>query len=101
MANRFRPYLSKLVSYHQSTFVPGRNIWYNYCIAVELIHCLGRKNRRKRFSGLKVDMAKAYDCIEWCFLLEVLQRFGFSPKAIALVKAYITTISISIKINGD
>jgi len=64
IANRLRPYLSNLISYHQSTFVLGIIISDNYCIATELIHSLGSKTRKKRFFGVKMDMASAYDQVE-------------------------------------
>lgn len=36
--------------------------------------------------GLKLDMAKAYDQMEWIFLLEILYGFGFNDKIFNLLK---------------
>lgn len=46
-------------------------------------------------------MSKAYDRVEWPFLLDVLERYGFSPRFLSLIKACITSTSISVNINGD
>ena len=40
----------------------------NFVVAQELIHSMGRKNRRTIFFALKVDMSKAYDKVEWLFI---------------------------------
>lgn len=45
-------------------------------------------------------MEKDYDRIEWDFLWATLAAFGFPAQWIQWVKACVTTISYSVKING-
>lgn len=49
---------------------------------------------------LKVDLIKAYDSIEWCFLQTVLQELGFPDLFVPWIIACISTVSYSILING-
>lgn len=49
----------------------------------------------------KVDMAKAYDKLEWRFLLKAMEKFGFSPQAIDLVYRNICNIWYNFRINGE
>ena len=37
----------------------------------------GKKTYTKGVVGLKLDMAKAYNQVEWCFLEKVPQKMGF------------------------
>lgn len=71
-------------------------------IAHELMHSL--KNRRYGKTGwvaLKLDMAKAFDRIEWAYLEAVLRMFGFDEQWIRWVMACVTTVSFATIINGE
>ena len=64
LVSRIRPFLDRPVSPVQFAFVPRRRGLDNILIAQELIHSLDNKNGRVGFMAIKVDLAKAYDCIE-------------------------------------
>ena len=49
---------------------------------------------------LKLDMAKAYDRLEWSFLFHVLRRFGFSDQWIAFIQKMFTNCHFSVIFNG-
>jgi hypothetical protein len=51
--------------------------------------------------GIKLDMAKAYDCIEWCFLEETLTTMGFPIRLIQTSMGCVSTVSFSILVNGN
>ena len=50
--------------------------------------------------AVKIDMSKAYDKVEWCFLKKVMERMGFNDKWISLIMNCITTETYSVLING-
>ncbi|KAL0446132.1 UNVERIFIED_CONTAM: hypothetical protein Slati_1741100 [Sesamum latifolium] len=65
------------VSISQSAFVPGRLIMDNVLLAYELNHFLKLKTwGKKGHVSLKLDVSKAYDRVEWCFLESVLEAFS-------------------------
>lgn len=49
---------------------------------------------------IKIDMAKAYDRLEWDFLFNVLNRFGFNDQFIRLIRKMVHNNWFSILING-
>ncbi|XP_071923243.1 uncharacterized protein [Coffea arabica] len=69
--------LPKIISPQQSGFVKGRQISDNFLLAQEIVTDIGKPSRGGN-AVLKLDMMKAYDRVSWCFLLQVLRRFGFS-----------------------
>ncbi|KAL0359737.1 UNVERIFIED_CONTAM: hypothetical protein Sangu_0823100 [Sesamum angustifolium] len=84
IANRLKPWLDEIISLAQSAFVPGRLISDNVLLAFELNHFLNTHSKgRKQFLNLKLDISKAYDRVEWCFLERVLA----SGQAINLQKS--------------
>ncbi|GJS31679.1 RNA-directed DNA polymerase, eukaryota, reverse transcriptase zinc-binding domain protein [Tanacetum coccineum] len=58
--------LDKLVSMNQSAFVPGRLVQDNLLITQELLKEYNRKIGPQR-CALKIDIAKAYDTVNWDF----------------------------------
>lgn len=81
---RLASLLPAIISQEQSAFVKGRHITENIALAQELTYELARKTRGHNII-LKLDMAKAYDRLEWDFLFAILEKFGFCKNFIDLV----------------
>ncbi|PNY08539.1 ribonuclease H [Trifolium pratense] len=101
IANRLKTILPNLISHNQSAFVPGRLITDNTLVANEIFHYLNQTNRQNGYVGIKTDMAKAYDRVEWGFLQATLESMNFPPKIINTIMQCVTTVSFSILINGS
>ncbi|XP_073122746.1 uncharacterized protein [Henckelia pumila] len=97
--SRLRSVVGRLVSQSQSGFMPGRMIADNILLAHELTHSINLPARGGNVI-LKLDMAKAYDRVQWSFLLDVLRRFGFSEKVVRMVRACISFCKFSVNVNG-
>lgn len=61
---RLKRVLKKIICPFQSAFIEGKFISENYIIAHEIMHSIKKTTKNKMF-GLKLDMSKAYDKMEW------------------------------------
>ena len=50
---------------------------------------------------LKLDLAKAFDRLEWSFVAQTLRRQGFHDHFIDLVCTCMTSTSFSVLVNGQ
>ena len=92
-------FLPIIISPHQSGFVRGRNIADNFLLAKELLMDLDRLVRGHNVI-LKLDMAKAYDRVEWDFIFKVLTKFGFCHRFISLIAQLLYNCWFSISFHG-
>jgi hypothetical protein len=99
ISNRMIPILDSLVSWNQSAFIPGRSISENVLLAHELVRNYHRKGGQPRCT-MKIDLMKAYDSINWEFILHSLACFGFPVKFVNWIRECITSPRFSIAING-
>ncbi|RVW19551.1 putative ribonuclease H protein [Vitis vinifera] len=83
----------------KNAFVEGRQILDVALIANEAIDSLLKGDE----AGVlcKLDLEKAYDHINWDFLLTVMQKMGFGGKWAGWIRWCISTASFSVLINGS
>ena len=78
LANKLKKVIGKVVSSTQNAFGEGRQILDAALIANEAIDSLLKRNESRVLC--KLDLEKAYDHINWNFLLIVMQKMGFEEK---------------------
>ena len=60
-----------------------------------------QKSKKLGFMVMKLDMSKAYDWVEWSYLVKIMEKLGFCEKWLSLVYECISTVSYSILVNGE
>ncbi|GJY84875.1 RNA-directed DNA polymerase, eukaryota [Tanacetum coccineum] len=99
LANRLSLVIDDLVSKEQPTFIKGRQILDGPFIFNEMISwCKIHKQQALR---LKIDFEKAYDCVRWDFLDDILACFHFGVKWRSWIKGCFSSCMGSILVNGS
>ncbi|RVW32106.1 LINE-1 retrotransposable element ORF2 protein [Vitis vinifera] len=98
LANMLKKVVGKVVSTTQNAFVMGRQILDAFLIANEVIDSW--QKRKEKGLICKLDIEKAYDSINWKFLLKVLQKMGFGAKWLGWMWSCLSSAKFSILVNG-
>jgi hypothetical protein len=85
----------------QKAFIEGRRISDNIIIAQEITHSFQLSSWNHQAFMLKIDLAKAFDRLEWSFILLALARKGLHGYFINLIHSCISTPSFSVISNGQ
>lgn len=101
LTNHIRLVLSHIISGNQSSFIQGRNTNDNSIILQEAIHSMQPMSAKKKFMIIKLDLAKAYDRMEWRFVLESLEILQFPQQIINVIKACLMSSSMAINWQGN
>jgi hypothetical protein len=99
IARRIRPFLSRALSDEQLGFLKGRQILDAIGVAQECIHSI--KTKKQQAILLKLDLKKAFDCINWNFLHLILLQCGFGLIITNWILGCISSATLAILINGE
>ena len=91
---------SGLVNEDQAAFVPRRSIRDNILLAQELVFQYHLYKGPPR-CAIKVDLAKAYDTVEWDFLLIILHLMNFPPQFCSWTANVSLLLIIPLKLMGS
>lgn len=78
MTLRLDPIMDRLIDPTQSAFVKGRYILDNVVLSHEILHSC--RQSKEQGVVIKLDLEKAYDKVNWSFLLEVMRTRGFDQQ---------------------
>lgn len=99
LAHRMQSVLPLVIGLTQSAFIKGRSIVDNVLLMHELIRNYHRDVGMPR-CAIKIDLMKAYDSVDWNFLLDTTDAMGFPSLFIGWIKECVTTPMYSVMLNG-
>ena len=98
LANRLKLAIGEVASEYQHVFIQNRQILDAALIANEAVNFRLKVNIPRLL--LKLDIEKAFDHVNWDWLLSIMSKMGFGHKWIKWIRWCISTANFSILING-
>ena len=98
IANRIKTVLPQIIHHNQSSFIKGRFIGE---VARSILDIIDYTESLK-LPGilLFIDFEKAFGSIEWDFLYQSLEAFGFGPTLTGWIKTFYNNLSSCVINNG-
>lgn len=84
ISKRIKPFIAELIDEDHTGLISG-------CQAQDSIQrtITNQAQKRKQSTVLvSINVEKAFECVNWEFLYEVLEQFGFNNKSVQLIKHY-------------
>ncbi|GKA08346.1 putative RNA-directed DNA polymerase [Tanacetum coccineum] len=99
LASRLAKVIGSVIRSNQSAFIEGRQILDGCLVANEIIRTASIENTKLLL--FKVDFKRAFDSVNWNFLLDVMRQMGFGSKWRTWIASCLSSASISVMINGS
>ena len=99
IARRLKSVLPKCITLNQSAFIKERLLMENVLLATELVKDYHKEDISTR-CAMQIDISKAFDSVQWSFLLNTLEAMGLPKKFIGWISTCITSASFSVQVNG-
>lgn len=100
LAGRLKNLLPYIIDKAQAAFVQGRCISDNIMVAQELFQGYSSNSGTPKVA-FKMDLHKAFDTLNWKFIIDSLTIRGFPPQFINWIHLCVTTPRFSVKVNGE
>ncbi|XP_010430973.1 PREDICTED: uncharacterized protein LOC104715251 [Camelina sativa] len=82
LANRLKAILPNFIAPNQSAFIKDRLLMENILLATEIVKDYHKEGISPK-CAMKIDISKAFDSVQWPFLLNVLTALNLPTKAAA------------------
>ena len=96
LANKLKKIMIVVIALTQCGFIRGRCGSNNIIIAQKVIHKMRYAKDKKGFMAIKIDLEKAYDHLDWNFVVDFLRDLGLNDQFVSLVWHRISSISMNI-----
>lgn len=100
IVNHIKLFLNQCIGPCQSSFVLGRSIMDNIILVKEIAHSIVESKTKIKPLAVKIDLSKAYDSIEWHFIEDTLDYFGFPMALAKLIMSCICTCTMQVLRDG-
>lgn len=98
LANRLQSVIGNVISDSQLAYIEGRRILYGPLVINEAMGQL--KKSKTKAMLLKIDLVKAFDSLNWGFLMIIMSHMNFPQKRCNCILAIHSSSRFSILVSG-
>ncbi|GJS96150.1 putative RNA-directed DNA polymerase [Tanacetum coccineum] len=99
LSSRLEKVIHKIIGPNQTAFIAGRQILDDVLIANGIINYASRNDLKLLL--FKSDFEKAFESVNWSFLLDIMSQMGFGAKWCSWIKGCLSFATVSIHVNGS
>lgn len=100
LAKRMKPCIDPLISKSQSAFISRKEISNNIILFREILHSFKQKRYKRKEFCLKVDLSKAFDRMDWSYIISVLSLYSFPSRFTNWIMGCVVSTQFSLVFNG-
>ena len=91
-------YIKKIIHHDKVAFISVMQVWHHICKTINVIHYIKMKD--KNYMAMSIDAEKAFDEIQYAFMIKTFSKVEIKETYINIIKAIYDQTTVNIILNG-